>query len=745
MNTASEETPRAKSSGSAGSSGKNRRHSIGITSSGKSSGEEVNSVPNYLRASTGSCHDFCKYGKHHENVKSAIPIKFKRTPVVNKEKVAKTVVPVEKKKTTTVAKVNPKLAEPVEVTKKDAALLSKKTQKAQVMKRSLSTNGKAAQNEPKMFQRSTSLVKPSPVTVNRDASAGSNAGIKKKEIKTVKKAEATPKTGPAKKLIPKATLTDSRSQKASFSRAESLKAIKSKSAKQVAPLKDQNRMQKSEPKQTRADKVQTQALQDGEAESEVNIEAIEFDFIDSSMELKDPLTCDSSLVQIEALDGFETEPEVKHETMEFDFIHPSVCNESEAFSCNDIGEEESLITDTVYESSELIPDEELPEDSTITPTVIEISPSSSNEDVLEEDMSVYESSEVFPDRKPLEESAIRPTVEGTQSSSDNEVLDEDPLITHTAYVSSELILDEESSISPAAVVSVRSSSDKEDLGEDSMITHPVHESSELLPDKELLEESSIASPVVESSHASSDKEVSEEESLIAPPVFESTQDEDESEYTDDDDEVEVSEDESESSDDEKEVAAAQNDEMKTTAGVQDKVRRKGRGVISEDKDDKGVKLKFRRGKILDIQSENNGPRRLKFRKRVIEGNEDGQSMARRTYKNKTSDVQTETDDPSRLKFKEGKVKEGNEEKKGFTRRSFEKKHVEETKDSKNGPESVVLKHQGEKEKKDAQGLLNNVIEETASKLAESRKSKVKALVGAFETVISLQDGKPSST
>ena len=285
-----------------------------------------------------------------------------------------------------------------------------------------------------------------------------------------------------------------------------------------------------------------------------------------------------------------------------------------------------------------------------------------------------------------------------------------------------------------------------------MITHPVRESSELLPDKELLGESSIALPVVESSHASTDKEVSEEESLIAP-LSESTQSsydegvlEDESEYTDDDDEeVEVSEDESERSDDEKEAAAAQNDEMETTVGIQDKVVRKGRVVISEDKDDKGVKLKFRRGKVLDIRSENNGPRRLKFRKRVIEGNEDGQSMARRTYKNKTSDVQTETDDPSRLKFKEGKVMEGNEEKKGFTRRSFEKKHVEETNESKNGPESVVLKHQGEQEKKDAQGLLNNVIEETASKLAESRKSKVKALVGAFETVISLQDGKPSST
>ncbi|GJX73712.1 putative calmodulin-binding domain containing protein [Tanacetum coccineum] len=126
MNTLSEETPRVKSSSSsAGSSGKKREHSnIDITSSGKSS--------------TGYCHDFCNYGKHHEHVKSAISINSKRTTVVDKEEVAKIVVPVEKKKTTTVAKVNPsadpkfpKPAEPVKVTKKDAALPS---QKAQVMK-----------------------------------------------------------------------------------------------------------------------------------------------------------------------------------------------------------------------------------------------------------------------------------------------------------------------------------------------------------------------------------------------------------------------------------------------------------------------------------------------------------------------------------------------------------------------------------------------------------------------------------
>ncbi|KAJ0643600.1 putative Calmodulin-binding domain, plant [Helianthus annuus] len=49
--------------------------------------------------------------------------------------------------------------------------------------------------------------------------------------------------------------------------------------------------------------------------------------------------------------------------------------------------------------------------------------------------------------------------------------------------------------------------------------------------------------------------------------------------------------------------------------------------------------------------------------------------------------------------------------------------------------SVDLKHQETEEKK-AAVLSNNVIEETASKLIRARKSKVKALVGAFETIVS---------
>uniref|UniRef100_A0A0D9VR42 Calmodulin-binding domain-containing protein n=1 Tax=Leersia perrieri TaxID=77586 RepID=A0A0D9VR42_9ORYZ len=122
------------------------------------------------------------------------------------------------------------------------------------------------------------------------------------------------------------------------------------------------------------------------------------------------------------------------------------------------------------------------------------------------------------------------------------------------------------------------------------------------------------------------------------------------------------------------------------------------------------KLKFKRGKIVELQPDsNNGPRRLKFRRRSVSevSSSEGQSARRIYRRNSTKDT-----GPSNLDVESPGVK---------------------------------LRHQDTQEKKDAQGLFNNMIEETASKLVESRKSKVKALVGAFETVILLQDGKPTSS
>ncbi|KAL0540664.1 hypothetical protein IC582_020674 [Cucumis melo] len=135
-------------------------------------------------------------------------------------------------------------------------------------------------------------------------------------------------------------------------------------------------------------------------------------------------------------------------------------------------------------------------------------------------------------------------------------------------------------------------------------------------------------------------------------------------------------------------------------------RSQNHGMLpSKEKDPRSTKVSFRRGRIIDIRSETNSPRRLKFRRgRLLAENQKAGDGLRKNFKRgKEVDCETNT----------------------------------------TAQETVVLRHQDVQGKKDAQGLFNNVIEETASKLVETRKSKVKALVGAFETVISLQDGKPS--
>lgn len=110
------------------------------------------------------------------------------------------------------------------------------------------------------------------------------------------------------------------------------------------------------------------------------------------------------------------------------------------------------------------------------------------------------------------------------------------------------------------------------------------------------------------------------------------------------------------------------------------------------------------------------------------------------------DVHSVNNNPRRLKFRRGKLLvEDQNVKVDARRRSFKRTEGVDgdTNGSEPGSQKVVLRHQ-DVQGKNAQGLFNNVIEETASKLAETRKSKVKALVGAFETVISLQDKKPSA-
>ncbi|KAL0450495.1 UNVERIFIED_CONTAM: hypothetical protein Slati_1605900 [Sesamum latifolium] len=108
-------------------------------------------------------------------------------------------------------------------------------------------------------------------------------------------------------------------------------------------------------------------------------------------------------------------------------------------------------------------------------------------------------------------------------------------------------------------------------------------------------------------------------------------------------------------------------------------------VVSENKYSSPVKLKFRSGKVVDLQSDNNGPRRLRFRRARVLRAEDGKA--------------------------------------DFRGRIFKKTGVKDDAHGVSSQKVIFLKHQGVQGKRDAKGLLNKVSEETASKLVESWKSK----------------------
>ncbi|GJT56824.1 ribonuclease H-like domain-containing protein [Tanacetum coccineum] len=497
-----------------------------------------------------------------------------------------------------------------------------------------------------------------------------------------------------------------------------------------------------------------------------------------------------SRVDNRELDVSDETPRVNSAVLpSIELVNPPVCNESEPFSWDDIGEEESFITYTVNERSELIPDEEPLEESLIAPLVVESSHASSDKEesliappVSEctEDEGVLEDESEYTDDH-NEEVEVSEDNEKEVAAAQNDKMDtpseETPRVKNPE---SEVFYSSINGLVNPPVCNESEHFSRDDIGEEeSFITYTVNERSELIPDEELLEESSIAPLVVESSHASSDKE----ESLIAPPVSESTQDEgvldDESDYTDDhNEEVEVSEDESESSDNEKEVAAAQNDEMDTpseeTPRVKSAIPNYLRGStgschdickygkrhehVSEETprvnsailpsmelvnppvcnesepfswDDIGEEESFitytvnERSELIPHEEL---PENSTIMPTVIESfhafsdkEVSEESLIALPVSESTQDegVLEDNDKGVKLKFRRGKVLD----------------IQSENNDSKNGRKSVVLKHrQGEQEKKNAHGFLNNIIEETASKIAESRKSKVKALVGAYKNI-----------
>ncbi|KAJ0704228.1 putative Calmodulin-binding domain, plant [Helianthus annuus] len=167
-------------------------------------------------------------------------------------------------------------------------------------------------------------------------------------------------------------------------------------------------------------------------------------------------------------------------------------------------------------------------------------------------------------------------------------------------------------------------------------------------------------------------------------------------------------------------------------------------VKREHKENEGSKGMFMRGRTV-VESEDVDPRRLIIGKGKIPEDEDDGPTWLKFRRGKT--VEGEEDDgPTKLNFRRGKILEDEEIDESFAKVNFKKTIVEEpTDDGKKESETVTLKHQEMQKKKEAQELLNRMIEETASKLEIDRKTKVEALVGAFETVISLKDDAPEKS
>ncbi|GJT56825.1 ribonuclease H-like domain-containing protein [Tanacetum coccineum] len=277
----------------------------------------------------------------------------------------------------------------------------------------------------------------------------------------------------------------------------------------------------------------------------------------------------------------EENPRVKSAILpSMELVNPPVCNESKPFSCDDIGEEESFITYTVNERSELIPNEELLEESSIAPLVVESSHASSDKEEsliaplvsestqdegVQEDESEYtddHNEEVEVSEDESESSDIEKEVAAAQNDKMDTLSEETPRVKSAIpnylrastcschdickygkrheHVSEETprvnsaILPSMELVNPPVCNESEPFSWDDIREEESFITYTVNERSELIPDEELPENSTVMPTVIESFHAFSDKEVSDE-SLIALPVSESTQYEgvleDESELT----------------------------------------------------------------------------------------------------------------------------------------------------------------------------------------------------------------------
>lgn len=159
------------------------------------------------------------------------------------------------------------------------------------------------------------------------------------------------------------------------------------------------------------------------------------------------------------------------------------------------------------------------------------------------------------------------------------------------------------------------------------------------------------------------------------------------------------------------------------------------------------KLSFRRGKVIELQPQiNNIPRRLKFRPARILGDDmrrDINCARKRTIADSgVGDEVNAANNKSEKAVSKLQTVEGSRRRSVWRKVGGDRSKIESSKSE--SDEKVVLRHQSVEGKKENPRLYNNVIEETASMLADLRKSKVKALVGAFETVISLDSHREAA-
>lgn len=182
--------------------------------------------------------------------------------------------------------------------------------------------------------------------------------------------------------------------------------------------------------------------------------------------------------------------------------------------------------------------------------------------------------------------------------------------------------------------------------------------------------------------------------------------------------------------------------------VRFKIRRKmsaksgaGDGVIP------ARKLSFRRGKVIELKPQNNvpSPQRLKFRPSRLLSDTEREKIENRKWIRRWREA--DKGESNDAKTKSGNVLPRVQIVERSERRNFGRTVVDGSKidGSASEPQQVVLRRQNLLGKQVTRRLYNNVIEETATKLAELRQSKVKALVGAFETVISLDSSRMEAT